>query len=105
MLEKFKDSFIVSKLIESFDISDYYDRDWDRKELKDISNFLDYVEDTEDIRLPLIPVLDLYRLYTVENFDCVDCTFNPDHTKDFIRYLKAMVANVAYRFSAIRLLW
>ena len=88
MLEKLEDCFIVAELLEDFDISDYYDRTWEKKELSRISELLDYIEETENIRLPLIPLLYLYRLYTVDMFDCMDCEFMPEHTNHFIETLK-----------------
>lgn len=95
MLEKLKDSFVVEKLTEHFDISDYYDRIYRREELNDISDLLDYIEKTENIRLPLIPMLDWYRSYTNETFDCMDCEYDHTHKPYFIEKLKDWVDSLS----------
>jgi len=71
MLKLMRDSFVVSKMLESFQISDYYTQTYSSKEV-----------------LPLIPVLDLWGLFMVKRLDCGSCNYNVDYRDEFIKQLE-----------------
>ena len=88
MIEKMNDSFIISEMLKSFEISDYYTTTFDKEEISNLSNFIDYVEDIKRVRLPLIPVIDLWNLFMVERLDCNSCRFNTGFQDEFIEKLE-----------------
>ena len=83
-----EDSFVVSKMIESFEISDYYTEVYDEEEILNFSNFLNFVKIEKGIRLPLIPIIDLWKLFMAERLDCISCGFNKEYTDEFIQKLE-----------------
>ena len=92
-----KDSSIVSEMIKSFEISDYYTAEFDKEEIGDFSNFLDYVETTKGVRLPLIPIIDLWNLFMIERLDYNSCGFNLDYQDEFIEKLEKWVDEADYK--------
>lgn len=89
ILQHLTDSFILSELLEAFDISE--SDTFDKYQMKVICAFLDYIEETEGVRLPLVPMVDLYRQFTVDTFDCISCGFSLKDQESFVEYLKKVV--------------
>jgi len=88
MLKLMRDSFVVSKMLESFQISDYYTQTYSSKEVIGFADFLDYVKVVKGEKLPLIPVLDLWGLFMVKRLDCGSCNYNVDYRDEFINQLE-----------------
>ncbi len=91
MVQRMTDSFVVGRMLGSFEISDYYTATFNKEELEGFSNFLDLVEVERGVRLPLIPIIDLWNLFMVEKMDCNSCGFMVEYQLEFLERLDQLV--------------
>jgi hypothetical protein len=87
MLKLMRDSFVVSKMLESFQISDYYTQTYSSEEVIRFADFLDYVKVVKEEELPFVPILYLWRVFIMEILEC-DVEFNKCYIDEFIEQLE-----------------